>query len=95
MISGAGAMDASGVPPLGGSATTQLKMIRNYIDWGFGMTAPLKMATTVPARIIGEKERGELRAGNIADLILIDDRAELFATYIAGRPVYHQASFAV
>jgi N-acetylglucosamine-6-phosphate deacetylase len=95
VISGAGAMDASGVPPLGGSATTQLKMIRNYIDWGFGMTAPLKMATTVPARIIGEKERGVLRAGNIADLILIDDRAELFATYIAGRPVYHQASFAV
>ncbi len=88
VISGAGAMDSSGVPPLGGSGTTQLEMIRNYINWGFGITTPLKMSTAVPARIIGEKERGVLRAGNIADLILINDQAELTATFVAGIAIF-------
>ncbi len=88
VISGAGAMDSSGVPPLGGSGTTQLEMIRNYINWGFGITTPLKMSTVVPARIIGEKERGVLRAGNIADLILINDQAELTATFVAGIAIF-------
>ena len=95
VISGTGAMDGSGVPPLGGSATTQLAMIRNYIKWGFGLVAPLKMSTTVPARIIGESKRGLLRAGNIADLILIDEQANLLATIIAGNLVHQQSSFAV
>ena len=89
VISGSGAMDGSGVPPLGGSATTQLAMIRNYMKWGFGLTTPLKMSTAVPARIIGEEKRGVLRVGNIADLILIDDAAELKATFIAGKAVYN------
>ena len=86
-------MDASGVPPLGGSATTQLQMIRNYINWGFGLTTPLRMSTAVPARIIGERERGLLRVGNFADLILIDDQAALTATFIAGAFVHHEKSF--
>ena len=94
VISGAGAMDASGVPPLGGSATTQLAMIRNYIKWGFGLITPLKMSTAVPARIIGEKERGTVRAGNIADLILLNDEAKLFATMIGGRIVHQEHGFA-
>ena len=88
VISGTGAMDGSGVPPLGGSATTQLAMIRNYIKWGFGLAAPLKMSTATPARIIGESKRGLLRAGNIADLIIIDPGANLLATIIGGKMVY-------
>ncbi|HEX7861363.1 MAG TPA: hypothetical protein VF773_13605 [Verrucomicrobiae bacterium] len=94
VISGAGAMDSSGVPPLGGSATTQLAMIRNYIKWGFGLTTPLKMSTAVPARIIGEQQRGVLRVGNIADLIIIDDEARLFTTIIGGETVHQQQGFA-
>jgi len=88
VISGSGSMDASGVPPLGGSATTQLAMIRNYLDWGFPITTPLKMSTAVPARIIGESKKGLLRAGNDADLIIIDDRAKLFATVSGGELIH-------
>jgi N-acetylglucosamine-6-phosphate deacetylase len=95
VISGSGAMDASGVPPLGGSATTQLQMIRNYIKWGFGLITPLKMSTAVPARIIGEKERGLLRVGNFADLILIDEHANLNATFISGESVHAERFFSV
>jgi N-acetylglucosamine-6-phosphate deacetylase len=77
-----------GVRPLGGSATPQLAMVRNYVDWGFGLTAPLKMATAVPARIIGEAKKGVLRVGGDADLILIDDQVSLRATVIGGNVVH-------
>lgn len=75
-------------PPLGGSGTPQLNMVRNYVDWGFGLTMPLKMSTWVPARIIGESKKGLLRVGNDADLILIDDKVNLFATIIGGKTLY-------
>jgi len=88
VLSGTGGMDGATVPPLGGSATTQLAMIRNYLNWGFGLSTPLKMSTAVPARIIGESKKGILRAGNDADLILIDDQVKLYSTYIAGNVVY-------
>lgn len=84
VLSGSGSMDGTGVPPLGGSATTQLAMIKNYIDWGFGIVTPLKMSTAVPARIIGEQHRGILRTGNHADLILLDDSAALHAVWVEG-----------
>lgn len=86
VIAGSGSMD--GVAPLGGSATPQIAMIKNYVDWGFGLAMPLKMSTWVPARIIGEPHRGLLRAGNFADLILIDDQVNLHATLIQGRLEY-------
>lgn len=84
VLSGTGSMDGSGVPPLGGSATPQLAMIRNYVDWGFPISTPLKMSTAVPARIIGEKNKGVLRVGNDADLILVDDQVRLHDVFIGG-----------
>jgi N-acetylglucosamine-6-phosphate deacetylase len=80
-----------GVPPLGGSATPQLAMVKNYVDWGFGLSVALKMSTVVPARIIGETRKGLLRVGNDADLILIDDQVALQATVIAGNVVHRTA----
>lgn len=92
VLSGTGGMDGASVPPLGGSATTQLAMIKNYVDWGFGLATPLKMSTAVPARIIGEQRKGVLRVGNDADLILIDDQVKLYSTYIAGNEIYSAAA---
>ncbi|MBI3415242.1 MAG: amidohydrolase family protein [Verrucomicrobia bacterium] len=86
VISGSGSMD--GTPPLGGSATPLLAMIQNYLDWGFELSTVLKMSTCVPARIIGEQKKGTLRTGNDADLILINQRAKLFATVIKGSVVF-------
>jgi N-acetylglucosamine-6-phosphate deacetylase len=90
VLSGSGSMDASGAPPLGGSATTQLAMIRNYVKWGFPITTPLKMSTAVPARIIGETRKGTLRAGNDADLVLMDDQAQLALVLIRGKIAHQQ-----
>jgi N-acetylglucosamine-6-phosphate deacetylase len=91
VLSGTGGMDGSSVPPLGGSATTQLAMIKNYVNWGFGLTTPLKMSTAVPARIIGESRKGILRVGNDADLILIDGDVKLCSTFIGGSEVFTAA----
>jgi N-acetylglucosamine-6-phosphate deacetylase len=88
VLSGTGGMDGASVPPLGGSATTQLAMIRNYVNWGFGLSTPLKMSTAVPARIIGEPRKGVLRVGNDADLVLLDDSVWLYGTIIGGNIVY-------
>jgi N-acetylglucosamine-6-phosphate deacetylase len=88
VLAGTGGMDGSDVSPLGGSATPQLAMIRNYLKWGFGLLTPLRMCTAVPARILGESRKGLLRAGNDADLILIDDNANLFATLVNGIELY-------
>jgi N-acetylglucosamine-6-phosphate deacetylase len=86
VISGNATMD--GGTPLGGSATPLLAMIKNYVDWGFGLVTPLKMSTWVPARIIGEAKKGMLRVGNDADLILLDDQVNLIATIIKGAVAY-------
>jgi N-acetylglucosamine-6-phosphate deacetylase len=93
VLSGSGSMDASGAPPLGGSATTQLAMIRNYVKWGFPITTPLKMSTAVPARIIGETRKGTLRAGNDADLVLMDDQAQLSLVVIGGKIAHSTREF--
>lgn len=95
VLSGTGGMDGSAVPPLGGSATTQLAMIRNYVNWGFGLATPLKMSTTVPARIINEPRKGLLRVGNDADLVIIDDRAKLYSTIIGGKEMFGTGELAV
>ncbi len=88
VLSGTGSME--GAIPLGGSATTLLQMIRNYIKWGFGLLMPLKMATSVPARIIEQRNKGSLCVGSDGDLIVIDDDAKWFGTIIGGQ-VTHAA----
>ena len=86
VLSAAGAID--GVPPLGGSGTPLIAMVRNFVGWGFGLRLALRMSTLVPARIIGALTKGLLRVGNDADLVLLDDEANLFTTIIGGRAVY-------
>ena len=88
VLSGSGSMGGTDTAPLGGSGTTQLKMVRNFLAWGFGFSTALRMATAVPARIVGDPRKGTLRVGNDADLILLDDQAHLHTTVIAGRPVF-------
>jgi N-acetylglucosamine-6-phosphate deacetylase len=77
-----------GVSVMAGSGTPLIEMLKNYLKWGFGFLTPLRMATLVPARIIGETKRGVLRAGNEADLILVDDQFNLSLVVIAGEIVH-------
>lgn len=77
-----------GVSVMAGSGTPLIEMLKNYLQWGFGFLTPLRMATQVPARIIGENRRGVLRVGHEGDLILIDDQFNLKMTLVAGEIVH-------
>ena len=83
-----------GVSVMAGSGTPLIEMLKNYLQWGFGFTTPLRMATMVPARIIGETKRGVLRVSNEADLILVDDQFNLKLVIIAGEIAHRSNDFA-
>jgi N-acetylglucosamine-6-phosphate deacetylase len=79
---------------LTGSAITMnmaVKRLSEYID------APLeeasRWATINPATLLGrEQERGSLRVGKRADVVVFDDNVDVTMTILGGKPVY-KASF--
>jgi N-acetylglucosamine-6-phosphate deacetylase len=83
-----GEKNEDGVSCMAGSGTPLIEMLKNYLRWGFGFLTPLRMATIVPARIIGEARRGMLRVGNFADLILVDDQFNLKLVVIGGNEAF-------
>lgn len=77
-------------PQLAGSALGQLEMVRHLVAEGVvSVPEALTMASTTPARALGlEGERGELRAGARADLLVLrGSDLELERTWIGGQPV--------
>jgi N-acetylglucosamine-6-phosphate deacetylase len=74
---------------LAGSVLTLDQAVRNMASWG-GVTpaAALRMATEVPARILGLSQKGRLVRGADADLVLFDADLGVVATYGGGLPLY-------
>jgi N-acetylglucosamine-6-phosphate deacetylase len=63
--------------------------VRNVVDWtGSGVAEACRMASEVPARLLGLRSKGRLAAGFDADLVLLDDSLHVRATFREGRPVY-------
>jgi N-acetylglucosamine-6-phosphate deacetylase len=50
------------------------------------------MATLNPAKAIGEKERGIISPGAIANLIILDKDLNVISTFVKGRKVYNEDS---
>lgn len=61
---------------------------------GFPLADALKYVSTRPAAIVGLGDRGEIAAGKLADLLVIDDRhvANVVLTIKSGNPVYSGSS---
>jgi N-acetylglucosamine-6-phosphate deacetylase len=76
---------------LAGAIVLLDQAIRNMVCWA-GVTAAeaISMATEVPARLLGLKDRGRIIAGGIADLVLFDEHLEVPTTIVSGRQVYHR-----
>ena len=56
---------------------------------GLGLETALRMASEVPARIIGHDDRkGALAAGMDADLVILDDGLNAVRTIVSGRTVH-------
>jgi N-acetylglucosamine-6-phosphate deacetylase len=75
---------------LAGSSLTMDKALRNTIDYtGLSLEQILPTLTINPARQIGvEQRKGSIVIGKDADLVILDDRFQVRATYVKGKKVY-------
>ncbi|MFH7835318.1 MAG: N-acetylglucosamine-6-phosphate deacetylase [Candidatus Aenigmatarchaeota archaeon] len=74
---------------LAGSTLTMDKAVKNMVnEIGLSIEDAIKMATINPAKVIGEKERGFIFPGVIANLIILDEKLNVIATFIKGKKVY-------
>ncbi|MCS7234671.1 MAG: N-acetylglucosamine-6-phosphate deacetylase [Armatimonadota bacterium] len=72
---------------LAGSVLRMDQAVANVASWGVGLPEAVRMASTTPARALGLRDRGELRAGLRADLcVLVEGRAVW--TAVAGKVVW-------
>ncbi len=77
---------------LAGSGLTLDKAVRYMVDLaGARVADALRMASEVPARILGlDDQKGRLKAGFDADLVLLDADLEVQATFVAGKLFYQR-----
>ena len=76
---------------LAGSVLTMNQAARNLRAWcGLGWSELALVTATNAADQLGWHETGRLAEGGIADVVLVDDELNVYATYIAGACVYSQ-----
>lgn len=76
---------------LAGSILTMDQAVRNLVAWSDASTGEaLHMCTAVPARVIGETDRGVLRAGAIADLTIWNADLQVTETIVNGVTVWRR-----
>jgi N-acetylglucosamine-6-phosphate deacetylase len=77
---------ANGV--LAGSVLTLDRAVRNVMQFaGWDLQRATRLASLNPSRVVGLKNRGEIRAGSIADLIVMSPAGEVRAAIVAGSGV--------
>jgi N-acetylglucosamine-6-phosphate deacetylase len=78
---------------LAGSRLTLDRAIRNARSFGaLELSEAVAACTSRPARLLGlERERGTLRRGARADLVVLDDQGGVRETWIGGERVYAPA----
>ncbi len=75
---------------LAGSALELDQAVRNLIAYtGCSLADALATVTSTPADLLGLTDRGRLREGSRADLVILEPDGRLVATIIAGTTVWH------
>jgi N-acetylglucosamine-6-phosphate deacetylase len=78
---------------LAGSVVPLDQAIRNVIAWtGATPADAIRMASEVPARLLGLTDTGLIAAGCMADLVLFDAEFNVAATIIAGQIAFRRES---
>ena len=76
---------------LAGSVLALDQAVRNVVAWtGSGVAEACRMASEVPARLLGLRAKGRLAVGFDADLVLLDDGLRVLATFTEGRCLFHR-----
>lgn len=76
---------------LAGSALTLMRAVENAVRFAdLKVDEAVRMASAVPARLLGLRGRGEIRPGARADLMAFDDKFRVLLTVVGGRIVYQR-----
>ncbi len=79
---------------LAGSTLTMDAAVRNMAAFcGCSLAEAISMATLTPARLLGLANKGQLRPGADADLVLLDAAGQVQATFIGGELAYAHPQF--
>lgn len=70
---------------LAGSLLTLDGALRNAVELGLSIELVSRMLSATPARYMGLSDRGELKLGQRADLVVLDDALRIVEVYVAGR----------
>lgn len=74
-----------------GSVATTDRLVRNMVNLAHApLTDAVKMATQTPARIMKLNDRGMLREGLRADIVIFGESINVSRTIVDGRTVYEQ-----
>ena len=74
---------------LAGSALTMDQAVRNGVTFmGSSLKDAVRMASETPADILGVFEKGRIRPGSDADLVILSTECMVEQTIVAGETVY-------
>jgi N-acetylglucosamine-6-phosphate deacetylase len=78
---------------LAGSVVPLDQAVRNVVEWTDATPCDaLRMASEVPARLLGLPDMGRIAPGNLADLVLLDKDLGIEATIIGGQVAYRRGT---
>lgn len=70
---------------LAGSVLTMEQAVKNLFKLGYSLQDTIRMATSTPAKIAGiEHERGTMKKGKVADLVVLKNDLTVWATLLNG-----------
>jgi N-acetylglucosamine-6-phosphate deacetylase len=73
---------------LAGSVLTMDRAVGTLVAAGVDLAAAVRAATSTPAAVLGATNKGQLRAGSDADLVILGPDLLAAATVVAGRVVF-------
>lgn len=77
---------------LAGSTLSLDRAVRSAMALaGVGLAEAVTAATSVPAGLLAEHDRGSIAAGAVGDLVVLDDTGEVVATVVGGRVAWSRA----
>ncbi len=82
-----GVMKLTNRQAFAGSVATMDRLVRTMMDAGVSLKDAVRMATDNPARRAGLAGKGRIQAGKDADLLLLDERAQVRADFAQGRRI--------
>ncbi|MFA5164626.1 MAG: N-acetylglucosamine-6-phosphate deacetylase [Candidatus Omnitrophota bacterium] len=78
---------------IAGSGLTMVNAVRNAVRFGdLSVAEAVELASGNPAKLLGLGRKGVIRAGNDADIVLFDNKFDVWLTMAEGRIVYKRCA---